>query len=104
MGSDTYADKLKVALECDDWSQAKLVKELAARTGNAPESERSALRGYLRGSVPRPDRAELIAEIMGSQSLLLLLILAGQGRLVSKTAFKQSKGCSATYWRIRYKP
>lgn len=67
-----YGDRLRAALESKDWSQARLVKALAKKTGNAPESERSAVRGYLRDSVPRPERAALIAEVMGVPELALV--------------------------------
>lgn len=60
---DSYANRLRAAIERDGWSQARLIRELAARTGNAAESERSAVRGYLAGAQPRPERAALIAEI-----------------------------------------
>ena len=62
---DTYAARLRKALERDGWSQGRLAKELAAATGNARESERSAVQGYLRGSHPSSKRAKLIAQITG---------------------------------------
>lgn len=65
----TYAARLREALERDGWSQARLVRDLAAETGNAPESERSAVRGYLRGAIPRPERAKLIAAVTGVPEL-----------------------------------
>lgn len=65
----TYSERLRSALERDGWSQLRLVRELAARTGNAVDSERSAVRGYLRGNMPRPERARMIAEITGLPDL-----------------------------------
>lgn len=64
MAAGTYADNLREALAREGWSQLRLVKELAARTGNAVESERSSVRGYLKGALPRPERARMIAEIL----------------------------------------
>ena len=64
-----YAAKLRVAVECDGWSINKLAKELAAMTGNSVETERSAIRGYLKDATPRPARARMIAEIMGVPEL-----------------------------------
>jgi hypothetical protein len=66
---NTYTDKLREALDREGWSQGRLVRELAARTGNAVQSERSAVRGYLDGAKPRPERAALIAEIVGVPDL-----------------------------------
>ena len=65
----TYAARLRIALERDGWSQLRLVRGLADRTGNAVDSERSAVRGYLKGNLPRPERAQLIAEITGVPEL-----------------------------------
>lgn len=64
-----YAGKLRLALECEDWSINKLARELAGRTGNAVGTERSAIRGYLKEAKPQPWRAELIADIMGMPEL-----------------------------------
>ena len=66
---DTYAARLRHALDRDGWSQLRLVKALAERTGNAVDSERSAVRGYLQGNLPRPARAKLIAEITEDPAL-----------------------------------
>lgn len=65
----TYAARLRKALDREGWSQLRLVRALAERTGNAVDSERSAVRGYLRGATPRPDRARMIAEITGDPEL-----------------------------------
>lgn len=64
-----YQERLRAALEARDWSQLELVRRLAARTGNAVESERSSVRGYLNGSRPSPPRARLLAEILEDPGL-----------------------------------
>lgn len=72
VASDTYAARLRKALDREGWSQLRLVRELAKRTGNAADSERSAVRGYLKGNTPRPDRARMIAEITGLPDLAVV--------------------------------
>lgn len=79
-----YAEKLRVALDCDGWSLNKLARELAARTGNAVETERSAIRGYLKNSTPRPERAQLIADIMEMPELAVVENQSGRARVEAR--------------------
>lgn len=67
-----------------DWSQRGLAKALAERTGNLLASEISTVRSYLQpkdGARPKPERARLIAEIIGDESLAEV-----DGRRTARTA------------------
>src|SRR5690242_19852994 len=71
MNDADYRDRLQAALERREWTQGDLVRALADRTGNQLESERSTVKGYLRGTArPAADRARLLAEILGDPGLV----------------------------------
>lgn len=65
----SYAESLRASLEAKDWSQGRLIKELAARTGNNVESEKSAVRSYLKDARPNPERARILAELLENEDL-----------------------------------
>lgn len=64
-----YAERLDAALKLSGLSARQLAKELAARTGNAVQDERSAIYRYKKTTEPTPERAALLADILDAPYL-----------------------------------
>ena len=72
MADDGYGKLLRGALEQAGLSRRKFSVALAERTGNQQESEWRSLGKYLNGEEPSPERAALIAVMLGEPRLALV--------------------------------
>lgn len=68
----TYADLLRAAMEEAGASRRKLSSAFAGKTGNQKESEYRALGKYLTGDEPTPERAAILAVLLGEPRLALV--------------------------------
>jgi hypothetical protein len=72
-GTSSYADLLRHAMGRLDppMSIRRLGKLVADASGSAPESERKAIEGYLKGTMPQPERSAIIADVLSAPELRL---------------------------------
>lgn len=67
--TESYAVRLKAAITRSGLSTRQVAKQLAERTGNPLDDERSAVYRYLKTQEPAPARARHFAEILDAPEL-----------------------------------